>query len=128
MLRMRREGATYREIGERFGITGSRASDICAREEYREQVDKEHALRMDYARQVASKTGSIRDMPADILQNMVSERTRNILRKLMLGTFNMKLGHIIDMSDEQLLKTENMGRKSLRELRGILKNIQEGKI
>ena len=99
-------GMTFRQIGARWGVSGSRAMQLI-------RMLKERAdIRERRARTPHPLTDEW------LLEDMaLSPRTRNCLRNDGIKT----VGDVRAMTDRELMTVPNFGRKSLHELRGAIR-------
>lgn len=92
-----KEGMTYRQIGERLGVSRGRAAQIV------------HKVKRIQAYASLEYNGKIESLP-------ISVRTYNAL----LNAGITEIDQIPNLSSRELLKLKNFGRKSLRELETVL--------
>lgn len=99
------KGMTLRAIGERWGISGGRVAQVL------KELERKADLRVRVSRMPDPLTDDwlIEDMP-------LSFRTRACLRHEGMRT----VGNIRRMTDWDLSRIPNFGRKSLYELRGVI--------
>ena len=110
---MRQDGATLREIGERFEITPERVRGIVFRVD---ALDK----RREKSEEVIASLGPQGVDAIRIEEMELSVRSYNTLRNYGIDTIEM----IDAATDRELLALQNFGRKSLNEVRAVVREIK----
>lgn len=121
---MRARGATLAAIAKALDVGPDRAGEIVrkvkrifdGRHEAEERRLRLEELRREAEAQKNERKKDWRSLTADDLE--LSVRAANVLRSMSWpepGT----LGHIADMTDAQLLRVPNCGRKTIREFREV---------
>jgi len=109
--RLRQEGKTFKAIGEILGVSASRASQLALRGD---QETKRKAY-YDY------RTLFFSESPDSIRTLDLSIRVLNCLRPENIQTIK----ELSAITDNELLRIPNLGKKSLREIKDVLAKLEK---
>jgi DNA-directed RNA polymerase alpha subunit len=113
IAKLREDGLTLRQIAALEGISLSRVGQIFV--ERRARATRAEGRELERARLVTG--AGYRDVRVDIFE--LSARARHCLRNDNIGTID----DLVQLSEAELLRIPNFGRKSLNEVKGHLRAI-----
>ena len=122
-IEMRKKGITFRKIAESFGISTARARQIVISGENKKKKQKQfEEYKNDFKKKCS--THSIKEIPIAIFANTLTIRAKNAIMNDL--SWKVKtIGDLISMQDNELLKTKNLGRKTLNEIKFVIANLIE---
>jgi hypothetical protein len=115
-------GMLYKQLGEKYKISASRARDIFLKMERMKNYKKEVAEEVT-KESISSETKLITILEYSFKSQLISVRTYNCLRGLISHYPEITVWQLANYKDTELLKLQNFGKVCLNEMKTALRDI-----